>query len=245
MDTAIDWTNWHVQQLLKTYNDQAERGQPGSFGTVFEKIAEFLASAMNVADRTKSASQIAGSLADMVGTNNSAVQTQLETDLVDLASRKAQKLLAVQHRAELGSKQPKTIKSMPALKGSDIPPRQPTDGRQEREPPGWEQPRQPPGWEQPRQPTDGRQERQPPGWEQPRQPTDGRQEREPTDGRQQQQQRQETRPYKSGRKSLSGSPEKSLTPHFSGIVCAHKSDADWLGFGETKVSVPQSSDLAL
>jgi DNA primase len=107
LSKSQDWIDWYLQQLLESYDSKAGRGRAGSFGDVFERVANFLANNMGPADRTKHACEIAVSLAKTTANEmgsdhaSSAVQNQLESDLIDLSSRLAEKKRAIQRRTEL------------------------------------------------------------------------------------------------------------------------------------------------
>lgn len=103
---AVDWTDWYIQQIMGQYVSGTARGATGSFSRVFERIAEFLASSMEQADRTKRAYEIAGDLANILASEQNktvvskAVHTQLESDLIELVSRLSNAKDAVKRRAE-------------------------------------------------------------------------------------------------------------------------------------------------
>ena len=92
---ADDWTTWYLKQILARYNEKALRGTPGSFGNMCDRVSEFLATFPNPADRTKRAHDIASNLAEVVSARSGSSQVsnsfriQLESDLVDMVSRKA------------------------------------------------------------------------------------------------------------------------------------------------------------
>lgn len=108
--TAVDWTEWFVQRIIDGFDETVQRGQIGSFGQVFDRIAQFLANTMDAADRTRAAYKIAGKLAELLskeanGTEaSSAVRSQLETDLVETAARIANKNNEMLRRSELNPK---------------------------------------------------------------------------------------------------------------------------------------------
>jgi DNA primase len=112
--SACDWTDWYLQRLFTEYDPTATRGRPGSFGDIFERVAGFLASSMDPADRTKRAYEVAGSLAAMIAEEKNAtevssvVRFQFESDLIDRASRIAEAKDAVQRRSESVSGQSPT-----------------------------------------------------------------------------------------------------------------------------------------
>jgi DNA primase catalytic core len=92
---AEDWTTWYLKRILSRYNEKALRGTPGSFGDMCDRVSEFLATFPNPADRTKMAHDIANNLVELVakssgsGEVSNSFRIQLESDLVDMVSRKA------------------------------------------------------------------------------------------------------------------------------------------------------------
>ena len=85
--TAVDWVDWFLRRLVNTYNATAtEEERDSSFGSLFEQVANVLAS---LPERTERASNIAGTLARMLGnaSDETALCLQLESDLLDLSSR--------------------------------------------------------------------------------------------------------------------------------------------------------------
>lgn len=106
IDCAVDWTEWFIQRIIREYNREAPRGANGSFSDIFERIADFLASSLRPADRTKRAYEVAGLLSDILARERNtteisgAVRIQLESDLIDLASRLSDAKGAIQRRIE-------------------------------------------------------------------------------------------------------------------------------------------------
>lgn len=81
VENAVDWVDWFLHRLVGTYNATAET----SFASLFEEVANVLAS---LPDRTQHAPTVAESLARVLGNHSSdEVRLQLESDLMDLASR--------------------------------------------------------------------------------------------------------------------------------------------------------------
>ncbi|GKY93204.1 hypothetical protein MPSEU_000288200 [Mayamaea pseudoterrestris] len=103
---ATDWTQFYLSRMLSSYDSSAARGCENSFSKVFERAAEFIAATMEAADRTKHAYEVAGLLAKIVANESnetvasSAVHAQLESDLISLVSRIADKKEALLRRAE-------------------------------------------------------------------------------------------------------------------------------------------------
>jgi DNA primase catalytic core len=106
IDSAIDWTEWFIQQLINSYDRNAPSGAAGSFTVVFERIADYLASSLSPADRTKRAYEVAGQLSNVLANEQNAtnisvsVRIQLESDLINLASRLTSSKQAIQRRVE-------------------------------------------------------------------------------------------------------------------------------------------------
>lgn len=106
VDKAIDWTDWFIQHIVGGYSQAAPRGGRGSFGDIFERVANFLAVSMGPADRTKRAYEVSSILSTMIAKDrnetevSNAVRMQLESDLIDLAARRCREKEAVQRRAE-------------------------------------------------------------------------------------------------------------------------------------------------
>jgi DNA primase len=93
IDTSVEWTDWYLNRIMGRFDPSVVRGDVGSFGDVFERVANFLATFRNAADRTERACQVAASLADIMSSNfstgpvSNTVRIQLESDLVDKVSR--------------------------------------------------------------------------------------------------------------------------------------------------------------
>lgn len=107
IDEAIDWSAWYLKKLLSRYDETALRGTAGSFADICDRVSDFLSRFPNPAERTKRAHDVAGSLAEVVsgvdaGANSSsnALRIQLETDLVNMVSRKAGVRESMERRIE-------------------------------------------------------------------------------------------------------------------------------------------------
>lgn len=109
VDPAEEWSDWFLRRMLDRYDGAATRGKTGSFGDVFQRVADFLSMFPNPADRTKSAYEVAGNLAMLMAKENrsskisKAAKLQLESDLIDSASRLAKERETQKRRAESGS----------------------------------------------------------------------------------------------------------------------------------------------
>ena len=106
INTAKDWTAWYLDRLLSRYDDAALRGTAGSFADICNRVSDFLSGFPNPAERTKRAHDVAGSLADIVsgksdsGGGSNALRIQLETDLVNMVTRKAVARESIERRIE-------------------------------------------------------------------------------------------------------------------------------------------------
>lgn len=109
VDSAVDWTEWYIQTLISGYDRDAPRNAAGSFSDVFERIAEFLATSLPAAERTKVAYEVAGRLSSILANDRNSteislsVRIQLESDLIDLASRLSAAKEVLQRRIDATS----------------------------------------------------------------------------------------------------------------------------------------------
>lgn len=107
INSAVDWREWLIQQIISGYDQDLTSGTTiGRFSNMFERIADFLATTFNPAERTKRAYQIAGQLSSVlanecnVSESSTAVRIQLESDLIDLSARIASAKDAIQRRVD-------------------------------------------------------------------------------------------------------------------------------------------------
>jgi len=200
---AVDWVEWYVGRITLGFIPSAQRGQNGSFSNIFGRVAEFLAKSLDLADRTKTAFQVSGVLAELLARDSNAsdvsdsVRSQLETDLLDLTSRIANTKEGIQRRVEsVMGNSPGVRSTLSALsRGEGLSSNGDEDklsfaARKKEE----------------NEPFKSTTKRTSKDWRR------GNRER-----------KQIVRKWKA---------EKPLTPHFRGFQFAHKSDADWLGISE-------------
>lgn len=89
---SLEWTDWFVNHVVSSYDSSTARGAPGSFGDIFERLASFLSTFKNAAERTKRACEVAALLSEIIATDgkesnvSKTVRIQLETDLVEKAA---------------------------------------------------------------------------------------------------------------------------------------------------------------
>jgi DNA primase len=112
LDSAEEWSDWYLERLLCRCDTGSTRQQlmTKGLGETFQKVADFLSTFSNPADRTKSASLVAGKMAIMIAKKSNAtevskaVRLQLESDLIDMAAKKAsEREQAWKRRNDLGS----------------------------------------------------------------------------------------------------------------------------------------------
>lgn len=104
IENSLEWSEWYTQHLISCYDPTAARGAPGSFGAVFERLASFLSTYSNAAERIKQACELASYLAEILSKESNTtevsqtVRIQLETDLVNKASSIANSKAAISSR---------------------------------------------------------------------------------------------------------------------------------------------------
>jgi DNA primase len=213
--TADDWVSWFVNRIIACYNPGAQRGRTGSFSDIFQRVAEHLATAMGAADRTRTAYEVAGTLAGILALESNstvvseAVRSQLESDLIETSAKIATVRESVKRRTEavsLGQSDP-SVNALSVLQAL-------TKG------------------EGPSGVDDHFMSKTTPNPVSEQSSTE-------QDGfirvpERQAKQRQQRRPSIRRVKSSAFKPRRltetraTLTPHFSGFVFANKSDSDWL-----------------
>lgn len=212
VDTALDWVKWYTNRIIAGYQSETPRGQVGSFQDVFQRVANFLGTSLDTADRTKAAYEVSGYFAGILAneTNASsisdAVQSQLECDLVDLASRVAKSKEGIERRAESvidGSQSSPNVRSVVAA---------------------WSRGHGPSGSEDQGLSRKERRSRR-------TAPLSGN----PPDVTTEKPVETRVRKGKRQKHRLTRPVAKPLTPHFSGFQFANKRDAEWLGLDGGKV----------
>jgi hypothetical protein len=96
-----------MERIVSVCDVGATSGSSDSFPQVCEAVSDFLSSFSNPADRTKRAYEAAGTLSKLLAPNRTdsvgGLRIQLETDLLDMASRKARTREALSRRVEESS----------------------------------------------------------------------------------------------------------------------------------------------
>jgi DNA primase len=225
LDTSVEWTEWYIDRILRQYDSTALRGAAGSFGDTFEHVADFLATFKNAADRTKRACEVAASLAAIMAEESDSpsmsntVRIQLESDLVDKASRVANSRDAVARRIESvegGSDAEVQAKLSNLARGAGL------SGDGDKEKLSWKKLRQDP-------------EQRPKIIAGPLPSKKRNVSTRPKDkpgGQEEQQYKRRTYKPRNAKKEA-----PILTPHFAGFEFANDSDAEWLGLSKDKVNL--------
>ena len=100
---AKPWSDWYIDRIISQYDSKVtENGMKGSFSEVCERLSDFLSTFTNAADRTRRSYDVAGKLSDLIsrGRSSNALRIQLESDLLDMSSRKARSREALSRRIE-------------------------------------------------------------------------------------------------------------------------------------------------
>ncbi|KAL3799555.1 hypothetical protein HJC23_008682 [Cyclotella cryptica] len=99
------WDEWFVKQLLRKYGDDAHDGK--SFPAICDQVSTFLAAFPNPADRTRRIYNIVEILFDLIvkgseiqSSSLGMMRVQLESDLINMVSRKASVREAIERRIE-------------------------------------------------------------------------------------------------------------------------------------------------
>jgi DNA primase catalytic core len=112
IDNAVPWDEWYVARILSRHQDDvvnaAKDGNSNeSFSDLCDEISTFLATFPNPADRTRRAHKVAETLAglivaqdDLAGSSLSMLRVQLESDILNMSSRKAGVREAMERRIE-------------------------------------------------------------------------------------------------------------------------------------------------
>lgn len=107
LDKAVSWNDWYIERILSQYDVSAEDGNKGSFSGICDEVSTFLATFTNPADRTRRVYNIAEKLVDLIApsseknsTSSSMMRVQLESDILNMATRKAGVREAMERRIE-------------------------------------------------------------------------------------------------------------------------------------------------
>jgi len=219
LNAAADWSEWYLERIMNRYDENSAREAAGSFGDIFQRVAGFLATFSNPAERTKSAYEISGKLANVMAMDSNrtsiskAARMQLESDLIETASRIASAKESMKRRVEVvnGGTDAETRSLLSAMaRGSTSMEKFEDVDKLSRK-----AFRKLSGSPQPRPAANGSMD------------SSGRRGdfREVKEG---------LRPRRRMYRPLTEREEPSLTPHFSGFDFDNQSDADWLGVPRNK-----------
>jgi len=117
LDAAIPWDEWYIQRILSKHDASAKNdADEGSFVDVCERVSTFLATFPNPADRTRRAHKIAERLVEFIAAESNdgegeksssssssslgMLRVQLESDILNMSSRKAGVREAMERRIE-------------------------------------------------------------------------------------------------------------------------------------------------
>jgi DNA primase catalytic core len=106
---AVEWTEFYVRRILASHDASASGSRAGSFGNIFDRLAEFIGGTLGAADRTRTASEVAALLAEMMRNEttdtsaSSTIRSQLESDLIDKVARVADAKEVLERRAQSSS----------------------------------------------------------------------------------------------------------------------------------------------
>lgn len=107
LDKAISWNDWYIERIMSQHDTSAGDGTKGSFSSICDEVSTFLATLTNPADRTRRVCNIAEKLVDLIApssdknsTSSSMMRVQLEADILNMATRKAGVREAMERRIE-------------------------------------------------------------------------------------------------------------------------------------------------
>ena len=210
LDKVISWNDWYIERIMSQHDASAEDGTKGSFTVICDEVSTFLATLTNPVDRTRRVYNIADKLVDLIApssdknsTSSSMMRVQLESDILNMATRKAGVREAMERRIEQadgfsGDVTSATMEKL-ARGGSDEDNKLMSANALARL-------KAPPKAHKPRKPIAPRSV--------------------------------STRPRsvsKTKRRTVDP-PERHFVPHFNGFTFEHKSDRDWLGITDNRVS---------
>lgn len=212
LNKAVSWNDWYIERILSQYDVAAEDGARGSFSGICDEVSTFLATFTNPADRTRRVYNIAEKLVDLIApsseknsTSSSMMRVQLESDILNMATRKAGVREAMERRIEQadgfsGDATSATMEKL-ARGGSDEDSKLMSANALARMKPPQKQVSAP----------------------KPRKPI------APRFG-------PRSRSAPKTKRLRVDPPERHFVPHFNGFTFEHKSDRDWLGISDNRVS---------
>jgi DNA primase len=216
LDNAIPWDEWYIDRLLSKHEVDSKDGTVGSFAGICNDVSTFLASFSNPADRTRRVHKIAEKLValiaevEMSSSSIGMLRAQLESDILNMSSRKAGVREAIERRIEVtdGVSGEATASKMKRLSRGDL------DNMNDDE----------------RKMSKSASSRLAP------QRADNLQRSIPAlNPLRARKDATRTRSFRTNPKKTKKPQERHLVPHFNGFEFKHQSDKDWLGFSGKSV----------
>ena len=107
LGNAQQWDEWFIDRIIAKYDENAKEGMDGCFSSICDEVSSLLATFPNPADRTRRAYKIAEKLADLIANDSDKkssslgmIRVQLESDILNMSSRKAGVREAMERRIE-------------------------------------------------------------------------------------------------------------------------------------------------
>jgi DNA primase len=221
LDNAIPWDEWYIDRLLSKHEVGAKDGTAGSFAGICNELSTFLATFSNPADRTRRSHKIAEKLVTLIAEDEmssssiSMLRVQLESDILNMSSRKAGVREAIERRIEMtdGVSGEATASKMKRLSSGDLDGTHDDERKMSVDALAMVEP----------QISDGTQ-RSIQALNPPRQRKDATRARS-----------FRTNPKRRTRQHPERPTERHLVPHFNGFEFKHQSDRDWLGLSDNGV----------
>ncbi len=221
LDNAIPWDEWYIDRLISKHEMGAKDGMAGSFSGICNEVSTFLAFFVNPAERTRRVHKISEKLVVLIAEDKmsssslSMLRCQLESDILNMSSRKAGVREAIERRIELtdGVSGEATASKMKRLSSGDLDDNNNDERKMSKNALAMVAPHRP----------DGSQRNIPAS-------NPLRQGKGATRARS-----VRTNPRQRNRQLPEKPTERHLVPHFNGFVFKHQSDRDWLGLSDNSV----------
>ncbi|KAL3815454.1 hypothetical protein ACHAXA_008504 [Cyclostephanos tholiformis] len=225
LDNAIPWDEWYIDRLISKHEMGAKDGMAGSFSGICNEVSTFLAFFVNPAERTRRVHKISEKLVVLIAEDKmsssslSMLRCQLESDILNMSSRKAGVREAIERRIELtdGVSGEATASKMKRLSSGDLDDNNNDERKMSKNALAMVAPQRP----------DGSQRNIPAS-------NPLRQGKGATRARS-----FRTNPRQRNRQLPEKPTERHLVPHFNGFVFKHQSDRDWLGLSDNSKMKPK------
>lgn len=220
LDNAIPWDEWYIDRLLSKHEVGAKDGA-GSFVGICNELSTFLATFSNPADRTRRSHKIAEKLVTLIAEDEmssssiSMLRVQLESDILNMSSRKAGVREAIERRIEItdGLLGEATASKLKRLSSGDFDDKNDDERKMSKNALAMMEPKISDGSQRSIQASSP-----------PRQRKDATRVRS-----------FRTNPKRRNRQLPEMPTERHLVPHFNGFEFKHQSDKDWLGLSNNGV----------